>query len=130
MNKILDVVEDIKQNITDNQYKTIMESLMEVYKIENKDINIKGFVLKCFTLMNWLDSKLELELDPEHYKQIKKTELEEYIIKRQYDYRYYENIDFVKKVLELYLFQIPKKQTSKIYYQHIDFKYGEEEEGY
>jgi hypothetical protein len=23
-----------------------------------------------------------------------------------------------------------KKQTSKIYYQHIDFKYGEEEEGY
>jgi len=128
MNKILDVVEDIKQNITDNQYKTIMESLMEVYKIENKDINIKGFVLKCFTLMNWLDSKLEL--DPEHFKQIKKTELEEYIIKKQYDYRYYQNIDFVKKVLELYLFQIPKKQTSKIYYQHIDFKYGEEEEGY
>ncbi len=29
MNKILDVVEDIKQNITENQYKTIMESLME-----------------------------------------------------------------------------------------------------
>ena len=30
MNKILDVVEDIKQNITDNQYKTIMDSLMEI----------------------------------------------------------------------------------------------------
>ncbi len=30
MNKILDGVEDIKQNITDNQYKTIMESLMEI----------------------------------------------------------------------------------------------------
>ncbi len=29
--------------------------------------------------MNWLDSKIEL--DPEHYKQIKKTKLEEYIIK-------------------------------------------------
>ena len=28
MNKILDVVEDIKQNIKDNQYKTIMDSLM------------------------------------------------------------------------------------------------------
>ena len=78
--------------------------------------------------MNWLDSKLEL--NPEHYRQIKKTELEEYIIKRQYDYRYYENIDFVRKVLELYMFQIPKKQNSKIYYQYIDFKYGEEEEGY
>ena len=32
MNKILDVMEDIKQNITDNQYKTIMESLMEISK--------------------------------------------------------------------------------------------------
>jgi len=30
MNKILDVVEDIKQNITDKQYKTVMESLMEI----------------------------------------------------------------------------------------------------
>ena len=26
MNKILNVIEDIKQNITDNQYKAIMES--------------------------------------------------------------------------------------------------------
>ena len=32
MNEILDVVEDIKQNITDNQYKTIMDSLMEIHK--------------------------------------------------------------------------------------------------
>ena len=30
MNKILDVMEDIKQNITDHQYKTIMDSLMEI----------------------------------------------------------------------------------------------------
>ena len=126
MNKILDVVEDIKQNITDNQYKTIMDSLMEVHKIENKNINIKSFAFKCFTLMNWLDSKLELK--PEYYNQIKKTELEEYIIKKQYNYRYYENIDFVKKVLELYLSQIPEKQTSKLYYQQVKFKYGEEEE--
>ena len=29
--------------------------------------------------MNWLDSKLELE--PKDYKQIKKTELQEFIIK-------------------------------------------------
>jgi hypothetical protein len=75
MNKILDVVEDIKQNITVNQYKIIMDSLMEVHKIEKK--NIKSFTFKCFTLMNWLDSKLEL--DPEHYRQIKKTELEEFL---------------------------------------------------
>ncbi len=30
MNKILDVAEDIKENITDNQYKTIMDSLMKI----------------------------------------------------------------------------------------------------
>jgi hypothetical protein len=33
MNKILDVVEDIKQNIKKNQYETIMESLMEINEI-------------------------------------------------------------------------------------------------
>ena len=38
MNKILDVVEDIKNKLTDNEYKTIMDSLMEVHKIENKNI--------------------------------------------------------------------------------------------
>ena len=32
MNKILDVMEDIKQNITDKEYKTIMDSLMEIHK--------------------------------------------------------------------------------------------------
>ena len=33
MNKILDVVEDIKQKITDNEYKIIMDSLMEINKM-------------------------------------------------------------------------------------------------
>ena len=32
MNKILDVVEDINQNITDNQYKTIMDSQWKYIK--------------------------------------------------------------------------------------------------
>ena len=58
--------------------------------------------------MNWLDSKLELE--QEDYKQIKKTELQEFIIKKLYDYKYYENIDFVKKVLDLYFFEYLKNK--------------------
>jgi hypothetical protein len=124
MNKILDVVEDIKQNITDNQYKIIMDSLMEMHKIENKNINIKSTSFKCITLMNWLDSKLELE--PEDYNQIKKTELQEFIIKNLYDYKYYENIDFVKKVLDLYFFRIPKKQASNLYYQCVKFRDDDE----
>ena len=34
MDKILDVMEDIKQNITDNQYKIIMDSLMVIIKTQ------------------------------------------------------------------------------------------------
>ena len=60
MNKILDVVEDIKQNITDNQYKTIMESLMEINNNGNKlpllTNNHKLNKIAC--LFNWLDTKL------------------------------------------------------------------------
>ncbi len=33
MNKNLNFVEETKQNITDNQYRTIMESLMEINNI-------------------------------------------------------------------------------------------------
>ena len=124
MDKILDVMEDIKQNISDNQYKIIMDSLMEMHKIENKNIDIKSTSFKCITLMNWLDSKLELE--PEDYNQIKKTELQEFIIKNLYDYKYYENIDFVKKVLDLYFFRIPKKQASNLYYQCVKFRDDDE----
>ena len=32
MNKLLDAVEDIKQKITDNENKIIMDSLMEINK--------------------------------------------------------------------------------------------------
>ena len=41
MNQILDVMEDIKQNITDSQYKIIMDSLMEINKIETKNKILK-----------------------------------------------------------------------------------------
>ena len=34
MNKILDVMDDIKQNITDDQYKKIIDSLKEIYDIK------------------------------------------------------------------------------------------------
>ena len=37
MNKILNVVEDIKQNITDNQYIIIMDSLMEIKNEKEKE---------------------------------------------------------------------------------------------
>ena len=96
MNKILDVVEDIKQKLTDNEYKTIMDSLMEVnkiskFKILNEDQERNKFV--C--LFNWLDTKLEIT----EYKNdcIKRGDLQKYVITNYFNNRYYENIDFVKQ---------------------------------
>ena len=65
MNKILDVMEDIKQNITDNQYKTIMESLIEMNKINNNGNQLPLLSKnqesnKFVNLFNWLDTKLEI----------------------------------------------------------------------
>ena len=37
MNKNLNVTEDIKQNIKDNEYKIIMDSLMEISKEKEKE---------------------------------------------------------------------------------------------
>ena len=58
MNIILDVVEDIKQNITDNQYKTIMESLMEINNTNKLPwLNNNHKLNKIIYLFNWLDTK-------------------------------------------------------------------------
>ena len=56
ISKILEVMEDIKQDITDNQYKTIMESLMEINKLPLSNNNPK--LNKIIYLFNWLDTKL------------------------------------------------------------------------
>ena len=59
MNKILDVVEDIKQNITDKQYKTIIESLMEINNTNKLPLSNNNPKLnKIIYLFNWLDTKL------------------------------------------------------------------------
>jgi hypothetical protein len=62
MNKIYKI--DIKQNITDNQYKTIMESLMKINEINkfpllygNQERN------KIVCLFNRLDTQLEITED-------------------------------------------------------------------
>ena len=60
MNKILDVMEDIKQNITDHQYKIIMESLMEMNNTNNLSFLTSNYKLnKIICLFSWLDTKLK-----------------------------------------------------------------------
>ena len=56
MNKILNVMEDIKQKITDNEYKIIMDSLMEINKIPLGYENHKSN--KFMILLQWLDPKI------------------------------------------------------------------------
>ena len=108
MNKILDVMEDIKQNITDNQYKTIMESLMEM----NNNGNQLSFLTsnyklnKIICLFNWLDTKIQIT--DHQYDCIKKTDLQKYVITNYFDNCYYQNIDLVKQLLKIYFYVFNK----------------------
>ena len=122
MNKILDVMEDIKQNITDNQYKTIMDSLMKI----NNDGNQLAFLTsnyklnKIICLFNWLDTKLQIT--DREYACIKKTDLQKYVITNYFDNCYYQNIDLVKQLLETYFKFSTKEQEYKNKYQYVKYR--------
>jgi hypothetical protein len=58
-------MEDIQKNITDNEYKTIMDSLMEIHKTNYNGIllpllSVNQKLSKFVSLFNWLDTKLEI----------------------------------------------------------------------
>ena len=95
MNKILDVVEDIKQKITDNQYKIVMDSLMEINKIPALYTNHKNNKFIC--LLQWLDTKLEITNSADY--KIKRNELYKFIIVNFYFYNYYANIEKSKTII-------------------------------
>ena len=122
MNKILDVTEDVKQNITDNQYKIIMESLMKI----NNDGNQLAFLTsnyklnKIICLFNWLDTKLQIT--DHEYACIKKTDLQKYVITNYFDNCYYQNIDLVKQLLETYFKFSTKEQEYKNKYQYVKYR--------
>ena len=122
MNKILDVMEDIKQNITDNQYKIIMESLMKI----NNDGNHLSFLTsnyklnKIICLFNWLDTKIQIT--DHEYACIKKTDLQKYVITNYFDNCYYLCIDLVKQLLEFYFKFSTKEQEYKNKYQYVEYR--------
>ena len=123
MNKILNVVEDIKQNIQDNQYKTIMESLMEINnkdKIQLLTNNQERYKFVC--LFNWLDTKLEITEYSGHSITRSELELQKYVITNYFDCRYYENIDFVKQILKVYFTFSTKEQNNSYEYQFVKYK--------
>ena len=117
MNKILDVVEDIKQNITDNQYKIIMDSLMEMHKKPVMYENHKSNKFIC--LFEWLDTKLEIT--DTYDDRIKRRDLFKFIITKYYNDVYYKNIDFVKQVLKIFFMHPTKKHDSCQEYGFVKF---------
>ena len=64
MNKILDVMEDVKQNITDNQYKIIMDSLMEIKNGKEKEESVTRlyYTQKEFDEMTKVMVKLSIDI--------------------------------------------------------------------
>ena len=118
MNKILDVVEDIKQNITDNQYKIIMDSLMEIHKYPVMYKNHKSNKFIC--LLEWLDTKLILT-DCCH-DLIKRNELYKFIITEYFNNIYYQTIDFVKQVLKIFFMHETKEQNSNYNFLYVIYR--------
>jgi hypothetical protein len=107
MDKILDVMEDIKQNITDNQYKTIMDSLMAINKdpiiYKNHESN------KFICLLKWLDTKLQLT--DSCCDSIKRNELYKFVITEYFNDVDFQNKDFVKQVVNIFFLCMKEKDT-------------------
>ena len=129
MNKILDVVEDIKQNITDNQYKTITESLMEIEK-EKEEIVKRQYYIR-FTKEEFDETMkimVKLAIDSLfEYTEDEKNILYIDIIKDDtYDKLSSYGIGFIDDKYEEYLFEILKENNTindnnfikKIKYRH------------
>ena len=118
ISRISEVMEDIKQDITDNQYKIIMESLMAINKdpIIYKNHKSNEFI----DLLEWLDTKLILS-DCSH-DFIKRNELYKFVITEYFDNIYYQNIDFVKQVLKVFFMSSTKEQNSNSYFYYVTYR--------
>ena len=125
MDKILDVMEDIKQNITDNEYKIIMESLMEI-KNENerekeKDERVirQYYTQKEFNEMTKVMLKLSIDTCFE-YTDDENDVVWLHSIKRFTQSKLHSyNIGFSGNQLEDYLFQILQENKTIKDGQHI-----------
>ena len=98
-----------------------MDSLMEINKISKlKLLNQNQERNKFVCLFNWLDTKLEIT----EYKNdcIWRGDLQKYVITNYFDYRYYENIDFVKQILKIYIMFSTKEQNCSYENGYVKFR--------
>ena len=118
MNKILDVMEDIKQNITDNQYKIIMDSLMAINKDPSIYKNHKSNKFIC--LLKWLDTKLQLT--DSGCDTIKRNELYKFVITEYFNDVDFQNKDFVKQVVKIFFFMHERNAHSNLYFYYVKYR--------
>ena len=118
ISRISGVMEDIKQDITDNQYKIIMESLMAINKDPNLYKNHKSNKFIC--LFEWLDTKLVLTDCCHDF--IKRSELYKFIITEYFNGIYNQNKDFVKQVLKIFFMHETKYQNCNCYFVYVKYR--------
>ena len=97
-----------------------MDSLMEINKISKfKILNENQERNNFFCLFNWLDTKLEIT----EYKNdcVKREDLQKYVI-TNFDYRYYENIDYEKQILNIYIMFSTKEQDHNQVFKYVQFR--------
>ena len=116
--KISEIMEDIKEDIKDNQYKIIMDNLMIIqqtsFLYENDNRN------NLISLCKWLDEQLELTNCKDDY--ISKFDLHQHISYYFFNEDNYEHIDFIKLFLKLYFMHPTKKQGNHIEYKYVRFR--------
>ena len=108
ISRISEVMEDIKQNITDNQYKTIMESLMEINKKPILDQNYSSN--RFIHLFQWLDTQIIRTDNRNNW--ISRNVLHKFIVTEYFNNNYYENIEFIRNALKIYFTHPTKKHDS------------------
>ena len=125
MNKILDVMEDIKQYITDNQYKIIMDSLMEIHKTNNNSkllplLSVNQKLNKFVSLFNWLDVKLEIT--ESQNDRINRRDLYKYVKVNYFKYSYNTTCNFVKTHIDIYFTYSTKEQRNYTYFEYVKYR--------
>jgi hypothetical protein len=114
MNKILDVMEDIKQNITDNQYKIIMDSLMEIKNGKEKEERVTRlyYTQKEFDDMTKVMVKLSIDIFFEYTDDENDVVWYDTIVNLTRNELESHHIGFEGNKLEIYISEILKKNNA------------------
>jgi len=112
MNKILDVMEDVKQNITDNQYKIIMDSLMEINKEKGQEKKPLYYTQKEFDEMTKVMVKLSIDIFFEYTDDENDVVWYDTIVNLTRNELESHHIGFEGNKLEIYISEILKKNNA------------------